>query len=145
MQQFESHPNKESFLQDLNKTEEINKFSEKSQKLIPDMNNTETFELSETSSKKQCPDCAFVEDVLNLRRELRSWTRTTTTSYQLNMDLLNGNECAAKLRKCCRKLVNPSMEDTKPSWKDGTRMTITAVLSDDSLLQMDAARRRQLG
>ena len=30
IQHLESHPNKESFLQDLNKTEEINEFSEKS-------------------------------------------------------------------------------------------------------------------
>ena len=59
IQQFESHPNKESFLQDLNKTEEINEFSEKSQKLIAEMNNTEIFELCETSSKKQGPDCAL--------------------------------------------------------------------------------------
>ena len=55
IQQFESHPNKESFLQDLNKTEEINEFIEKSQKLIADMNNTEIFELCETSSKKHGP------------------------------------------------------------------------------------------
>ena len=57
IQQFENHPNKESFLQDLNKTEEINKFSEESKKLITDMGNTEIFERCETSSKKQCPDC----------------------------------------------------------------------------------------
>ena len=70
--QFESHPNKESFLQDLNQTEKTNKFSEKSQELIADMNNTEIFELCESSSKKQCPECfsgrsvlfiALVEDV----------------------------------------------------------------------------------
>ena len=59
IQQFENHPNKESFLQDLNKTQEINKFSEKSKKLITDMVNTEIFKLCETSSKKQCPDCAL--------------------------------------------------------------------------------------
>ena len=47
IQQFESHPNKESFLQDLNKTEELNKFTEKLQKLIADMNNNEIFELCE--------------------------------------------------------------------------------------------------
>ena len=41
IQQFENHPNKESFLQGLNKTEEINKFSEESKKLITDMGNTE--------------------------------------------------------------------------------------------------------
>ena len=58
IQQFESHPSKESFLQDLNKTEGIYEFSEKSQKLIADMNNTEIFELCETPSKKQCTDCA---------------------------------------------------------------------------------------
>ena len=44
IQQFENHPNKESFLQDLNKTEEINTFSEESKKLITDMGNTESFE-----------------------------------------------------------------------------------------------------
>ena len=55
IQQFASHPNKESFLQDLNKTEEINKFSDKSHKLIADMNNTEIFEFCETSSKKAMP------------------------------------------------------------------------------------------
>ena len=58
IQQYESHPNKESFLQDLNKTEEIEKFCEKSQ-LIADMKNTEIFELCETSSEKQGPDCAL--------------------------------------------------------------------------------------
>ena len=57
IQQFESHPNKESFLQDLNQTEMINMFSGKSQKLIADMNNTEIFEMCETSSKNQCPEC----------------------------------------------------------------------------------------
>ena len=45
IQQFENHPNKEFFLQDLNKTEEINTFSEESKKLITDMGNTEIFEL----------------------------------------------------------------------------------------------------
>ena len=57
IQQFESHPNKESSLQDMNQTEKIGEFSEKSQKLIADMKNSEIFELCETSSKKQCSDC----------------------------------------------------------------------------------------
>ena len=59
IQQFENHPNNEFFLQDLNKTEEIDTFSERSTKLITDMGNTEIFVLCETSSKKQCPDCAL--------------------------------------------------------------------------------------
>ena len=63
IQQFESDPNKESFVQDLNKSEEIDEFSEKSQKLIADMNNTDIFELCETSSKKQCPECAFCWEI----------------------------------------------------------------------------------
>ena len=57
IEQFESHPYKESFLQDLNQTQKINKFSEESKDLIADMNNTEILELCETSSNKQCPDC----------------------------------------------------------------------------------------
>ena len=54
IQQFESHPNKESFWQDLKQTKENNEFSDKSKKLIADMKNTEIFELLEASSKKQC-------------------------------------------------------------------------------------------
>ena len=60
---------------------------------------------------------APVEDVKKKRRkELRSSTRTTTTSYQFlaklskkvtvvvpNMDLLSGNECNARQGKCCKK------------------------------------------
>ena len=44
-----------------------------------------------------------------------------------NMELPNGNECAAKPRRCCGKL-DPSMAGTKPFWKDGTRTTHTASL-----------------
>ena len=63
IQQFESRPNKESSLQDLNKTGKINEFSEKLQKFIADMNNTEIFELCEISSKKQCSDCSLCWEV----------------------------------------------------------------------------------
>ena len=138
IQQFESHPNKESFLLDLSKTEEINTFSEESKKLITDMGNTEIFEFCETSSKKQCPDCNLYWEIgivycacgRCLKPSQRTdgvRLRTTTTSCQFlamlskritlvvpNMDLLNGNECTARLRKCCKKLVNPSMEEINP-------------------------------
>ena len=53
IQQFENHPNRCSFTQDLNKTEEFNPLSEKSKELITSMGNTEYFELRETSSKIQ--------------------------------------------------------------------------------------------
>ena len=57
IEEFENHPNKESFLQDLKQTKEINEFSKESQDLIADMNNTDIFELCETISKQQCLDC----------------------------------------------------------------------------------------
>ena len=57
IEKFENHKHKESFLQDLSQTQEINKFSKESQDLLADMNNTEIFELGEDSSEQQCPDC----------------------------------------------------------------------------------------
>ena len=45
-----------------------------------------------------------------------------------NMELLYDNTCATKPRRCCRKLVNPSMVDTKPFWTGGTMMTNSARL-----------------
>ena len=59
IQQFENHPCHDSLIEDLNKTEEFNPFSEKSKELITSMGNTEHFELCEMSSKIQCPDCAL--------------------------------------------------------------------------------------
>ena len=49
IQQFENHPNGDSSMEDKNKTEEFNPFSEKSKELINSMGNT---------SKIQCPACA---------------------------------------------------------------------------------------
>ena len=84
---------------------------------------------------------AHVEEVQNPRKELGSWTRTTTTPHQFqvtsskvtspmvpNMELPNGNECTTKPRRCCRKLVNPGMVVAKPFWKDGTMMINSASL-----------------
>ena len=64
IQQFENHPNKESFPQELKQTEKINKFSVKSRELIADMNNSEIFECEiETSFKRQCSDCNLYWEV----------------------------------------------------------------------------------
>ena len=41
---------------DTSQTQEINKFSEESQKLLEDMNQTEIFELRENSAKHHCLD-----------------------------------------------------------------------------------------
>ena len=57
IEKFENHKHKESFIQDLRQTENINKISKESQDLIAVTNNTEIFELCENSSKQQCPDC----------------------------------------------------------------------------------------
>ena len=46
-------------MEDLNKTEEFNTFSEESKELITSMGNTEYFELCEISSKIQYPDCSL--------------------------------------------------------------------------------------
>ena len=117
IEQFESHPYKECFLQDLRQTQKIDKFSEESQVLIADMNNT------------------------------KSSTRTTTTSHQFlsmffffkkktvavpNMDLLNDNECVARLKKCCKTLVNKSMEDNHPYMRDGIMTTYIEILCHPS-------------
>ena len=55
---FDAHPNRDSLMEDLNKTEEFNQFSTKSKELISSMGNTEYFELCEIASKIQCPDCS---------------------------------------------------------------------------------------
>ena len=56
-EKFESHPHKESLLEDLSQTQKINKFIEKWKDLLADMNNTEIFERCENYSKQQCTDC----------------------------------------------------------------------------------------
>ena len=59
IQQFENHLNRDSLVEDLNKTEEFNPFSEKLKELITSMGSTEYFELCEISSETQYPDCAI--------------------------------------------------------------------------------------
>ena len=54
-------------------------------------------------------------------------TKRTYTEVP-NMELPNGNQFATKPSSRCRKLANPSMVGTKPSWKDGTTRTNTASL-----------------
>ena len=53
IQQFEKHPNRDWLIQDLNRNQEFNQFSEKSKELSPAW---ATLELCEISSKIQCPD-----------------------------------------------------------------------------------------
>ena len=61
-QQFETHPNHDSLIEGLNKTEQFNPFSEV-EGVITSMGNTEYFELWEISSDIQCPDCSLYFEV----------------------------------------------------------------------------------
>ena len=74
IQQFENHPNKESFLQDLNQTEEINVFSKRSKKLINDVGSTEIFELCETSLHDTMAQLSFI--LATWHRVLFMWKKS---------------------------------------------------------------------
>ena len=52
IEMLEKHQHKEQFLKDMSQKQEINKFSEESQKLLDDMNHTEIFELCHQNSAK---------------------------------------------------------------------------------------------
>ena len=82
IQQFQNHPNRDSLIQDLNKLEEFNPFSEKSKEFISSMDNTEYFELCETSCKIQCLDCA-----LNWKRALSTAHAASACSLQNGIDV----------------------------------------------------------
>ena len=55
--QFETHPNSESLMADLDKNQKFNPFSETSKELFRSTGNTEYFEMCEITSKVQCQDC----------------------------------------------------------------------------------------
>ena len=55
--QFETHPNRESLMADLNKNQKINLFSEKLKELIRSFGNTEYFEMCEITPNTQCTNC----------------------------------------------------------------------------------------
>ena len=67
----------------MSQKQEINRFSEESQKLLVDMNHTEIFELCQNSAKLQRPDCNAFSDIgiifLQLREKLEVQRSPTTT------------------------------------------------------------------
>ena len=63
IEMFGKHLHKEQFLKDMSQKQDINKFSEESQRLLVDMNHTEIFELCENSAKHQCPDCSVFSEI----------------------------------------------------------------------------------
>ena len=108
IQQFENHPNRDSLIKDLNKTEEFNPFSEKSKDLITSMGNTEYFELREISSEIQCPDCALHWEVGIVFCTCGICMQPTERNRQLNSkrilpmepDHLCGSACTTKHMIC---------------------------------------------
>ena len=96
IQQFETHPNRDSKMEDLKWTEEFNPFSEKSKELITSMGNPEYFELREISSK---------ETMLRLFFVLGSWHRT---QHLRQMHAAVGKESTVE-QGWTQRLVNPRL------------------------------------
>ena len=86
---FGKHQYKDQFLKDMSQKQEINRFSEESQKLLEDLNQTEIFELCENSAKLQCPDCNSFTEIgiiyCSCGRNLK-YKRSPTTTQKANCD-----------------------------------------------------------
>ena len=131
--QFESHPNKESSC----------RTSIRLKELMNSAKSRRSWELCETSSKKQCTDCAFYWEIGIVCCTCGRCSKSSQRTQELDknnydvlsipgfvikkntirgvVDLLNGNECRSRQRKCYKKLVNPSMEDSNPYLRDSTK------------------------
>ena len=126
IQQFENHPNKEPFLQDLKKTQEINAFRERSMKLITDMGNTEIFELCETSSKIQCPGkvalfyCSSGRSLKHCKGPHSSTRRTVTPlsmpGYVIKKNLTHSAKHGASERQRMYRKAKEMSSPTEAWW-----------------------------
>ena len=83
IEMFEEHQHKEQFLEDMSQKQEINRFSEESQKLLVHLNQTEIFELCENTTKLQCPDCNFYGN-WNYVLQLRAKFEVQSKSYNIS-------------------------------------------------------------
>ena len=83
------HRHKEQFLEGMSQKQEINSFSEESQKLLEDMDQTEIFELCDNSAKLQCLDCNPFTEIgimyCSCGRNLK-YKRSLTTTQKANCD-----------------------------------------------------------
>ena len=149
IQQFENHPNRDSLLQDLNKTEEINPIQRKGRRTwSPIWATRESSSFTRLLSKKQCPDCAFLFLEVGIiyctcgkclqpterHRQLNKsrydvlsicWLRYRKRILPMvpDMDHLCGRPCTSKHMICWAKPAN-----TKSG---GYRKTILERLHDD--------------
>ena len=89
IEMFEKHQHKEQFRKDMSQKQEINRFSEESQKLLVDMDHTEIFELCENSANLRCPDCNSLTEIgiiyCSCGRSSK-YKRSPTTNQKANCD-----------------------------------------------------------
>ena len=145
--QFDTHLNRDSLMEDLNKTEEFNQFSQKSKELISSKDNTEYFELCEISSKIQCPDGSLYWDVGIVYCTCGKCVQPSERNRQLNKnrydvlsicgyvikknpshgatDQLCGRKSTTKHTTCPRK---PRRNSPVLFWKGGTQTISSEVL-----------------
>ena len=86
---FEKHQHKEHLPKDMSQKQEINRFSEESQKLLEDLSQTEIFELCENSAKHQCLDCNAISEIGIIHCSCgRNWkySQRVTTHQKANCD-----------------------------------------------------------
>ena len=82
--QFDTHPNRDSLMDDLIKTEESISSAKSRKEYITSMGNTEYFELCEISSEIQCPDCSLYWEVGIVCCTCGKCMQSTERSRQLN-------------------------------------------------------------
>ena len=73
-------------LNDFEKSEEINHFSQESKDLITEMGYNEIFEFYETSSKRRCPDCALYREIGIVHCTCGKCMQPTAMNRQYNKD-----------------------------------------------------------
>ena len=138
--QFDTHPNRDSLMEDLHKTEEFNQFSAKSKELISSIGNTEYFELCEIFAKMQCPDCSLYWEAgivyctcgkcLQPSERNRQLNKVrcdvlSIPGYVIDMDQLCGRTSTTTRTTCSRK---PRRNSAVLFWKGGITLISTEVL-----------------
>ena len=94
--QFETHPNRESLMADLNKTQNSIRSAKSRRNWSAALVNTEHFELCEISSKIQCPDCSLYGDIgiiLYVRKTLAAVGQRSTVEQGEIRRLVNPQLC----------------------------------------------------
>ena len=133
--QFDSHPNRDSLMEDLNKTDEFYQFSEHSEELISSVGNKMYFELCEIFSKIQCSDRSLYWDVGIVHCTCGKCPQSSERNRQLNKDRYDVLSITSITSYVIKK--NPSHETRHGAtiwhsavlfWKGGTKTISAEVL-----------------